>query len=55
MKTVDDKCYAFAKDWLLGDGYTYSGDIQRLAEIVQDLCEDFCKDLDQEVKDHVDR
>ena len=45
-KTVDEKCYEFAEQWLWGDGYTYSGDIQQLAEIVQDLCEEFTHELD---------
>ena len=46
MKTVDKKCYEFAKDWLLDDGYTYSGDIQLLAELVQDISEEFKNELD---------
>ena len=54
MKTVDEKCFAFAQSWL-GNGYTYSGDTQRLAELVQDISEEFSNQLDQEVKDHVDR
>ena len=48
MKTVDNKCYLFAFSWLCGSraGYTYSGDIQKLAELVQDLCEEFTNELD---------
>ena len=44
-KTIDPKCYEFAKSWL-GDGYTYSGDIQHLAELVQDISEEFKNELD---------
>ena len=47
MKTVDEKCFAFAQSWLWDAGYTYSGDIQKLAEIVQDLAEEFTGGLDQ--------
>ena len=46
-KTVDYKCYEFSKQWLLSDGYTFTGDIQKLAEIVQDISEEFKNELDQ--------
>ena len=47
MKTVDPKCYEFAEKWLWMDAYTYSGDIQKLAELVQDIAEEFTNELDQ--------
>ena len=47
MKTVDKKIYEFAEQFLWDDGWTYTGDIQKLAELVQDLCEEFTHELDQ--------
>ena len=47
MKTVDEKCYAFAKSWLAPSGFAYSGDIRHLAEIEQDISEEFSNELDK--------
>lgn len=44
--TVDVKVHAFAATWLQGAGWTYSGDVQRLAELVQEVCEEFVRDLE---------
>ena len=44
--TVDPKCYALAQTWLANDGWTYTGDIQRLAEQIQEVCEAFQAELE---------
>ena len=43
--TVDIKVYEFSKIWLSAGGWTHELDIQRLAELVQSVCEDFESDL----------
>ncbi len=44
--TLDPKAYEFSKVWLAGEGYTWTGDVQRLAELVQDCCEDYVADIE---------
>ena len=46
MKTFDTKCYKLAKVWLANEGFTYSGDIEKLAEVIQDAIEDFMQSID---------
>lgn len=55
MSTLDPKCHAFAQAWLAGEGYTWSADIFRLAERVQQVAEECVEELHTEVRDHVDR
>ncbi len=37
--------HEFARTYLAGAGYTWSGDVQRLAELVQECCEDYVADM----------
>ena len=46
MKTLDPKCYELAKVWLANEGFTYSGDIDKLAEVIQDAIEDYIQSID---------
>ena len=48
MNTVDPKCYAFAQAWLAGAGYTWSADLFRLAEEVQEIAEEFMQELHEQ-------
>ena len=43
--TIDPKSYEFAKAWLAGEGYTWSGDITMLAERVQEIAEEYLQEL----------
>lgn len=43
--TTDPKVYALAEYWLTTAGWTYSRDIERLAQQIQDICVDFEVDL----------
>jgi len=43
--TIDPKCAAWARVWLMNTGWTHTADVQRLAERIQDCCEDFEADL----------
>ena len=45
IMSVDPKFYAFAQTWLAGSGYTWTGDIERLAQQIQDVAEDFVTEL----------
>ena len=45
MKTLDPKCYELAKVWLANEGFTYSGDIDKLAEVIQDAMEDYVQSI----------
>lgn len=44
----DVKCYDFAKIWLSASGWNHEMDIGKLAQRIQDLCEEFEADLDEE-------
>ncbi len=44
--TVDKKAFDFAAAWLAGAGYTWSCDVQRLAERIQEACEDYVADIE---------
>ncbi len=44
--TVDKKAFDFAASWLAGAGYTWTGDVQRLAELVQSVAEDYVADIE---------
>ena len=46
--TVDVKVHAFAKRWLSAGGWTSEFDVDRLACLVQELCEDFTTDLENQ-------
>ncbi len=43
--TLDPKAYEFSKAWLAGEGYTWSVDIDVLAERIQECCEDYVADI----------
>jgi hypothetical protein len=44
--TVDPATYTFAATRLTAGGWTYSGDIERLACLLQECCEEFEKELE---------
>lgn len=46
--TYDPKCYDLAEAFLEGGGWTYSGDIERLAQLIQDCLEDYLAALENE-------
>lgn len=51
-KTVDVKCHDFARNWLAGEGRpysTYSGDVDRLAEEIQDLMDTYTGELSERI------
>lgn len=45
--TVDVKVHDFAALWLKTGGWTHDLDINRLAALIQDVCEDFQKELEE--------
>lgn len=47
-RTYDTKCYDLAQAFLKDGGWTYSGDIERLAQRIQDCIEDFMAELENE-------
>ncbi|MGH8103785.1 MAG: hypothetical protein ACREJQ_04605 [bacterium] len=50
--SIDPQCYTFAHTWLAPGGWTYTGDIARLAQQVQDVAEAFVTEL--EATEHAD-
>ena len=51
--SYDQKAYAFAQAWLAASGYTWTGDIERLAQQVQDVADDFVTELEEkELEEH---
>ena len=46
--TVDVKVYEFSKLWLSAGGWTSELDVDRLACLIQDICEDFTTDLENQ-------
>ena len=44
--TVDVKCHDFARIWLSAGGWTYQMDIDRLAVLIQEVCEEFVMELE---------
>ncbi len=44
--TLDPKAYEFARNWLAGAGYTWSEDVKRLAEKIQEACEEYVADIE---------
>lgn len=44
----DVKCHAFARIWLSAGGWSNDMDIAKLAQLVQDISEDFVTDLEHE-------
>ena len=47
--SCDGKSYDFAKVWLEAYGYTWTGDIDKLAQAIQDTAEDFVAGLEKAV------
>jgi hypothetical protein len=43
--SVDTRAYEFARIWLSAGGWSNDIDTQKLAQLIQDLCEDFMADL----------
>jgi hypothetical protein len=46
--SVDVKCYALAKVWLLNSGWNNDATIAELAQKIQDTIEDYEADLEHE-------
>lgn len=44
--SVDVKCHEFARIWLRAGGWTHDLDVVRLAELVQEIAEEFVTDLE---------
>jgi len=44
----DVRCHDFARIWLQAGGWTHDMDVNRLAQLVSDLAEDFTADLAQQ-------
>ena len=49
--TVDQKSYTYAQVWLASLGYTWTGDIQALAERIQETAEEFVRELEEKVSE----
>lgn len=49
--SVDIKAYEFSKIWLSAGGWTSDMDVNKLAQLVQDLAEDFTTDLEKSVEE----
>lgn len=48
--TVDPKAYEFSRSWLQAGGWGHDVDVMKLAELIQDVCQDFEADLENEVE-----
>lgn len=46
--TVDHTVHAFAASWLQAGGWTHTGDVMKLACVVQEVCEEFTNALEQQ-------
>lgn len=49
--SVDVKCHTFAQLWLRAGGWTNDMDTMKLAQLVQDIAEDFVTELEEGI-DH---
>lgn len=47
--SYDVQCYDLARKWLANRGWSYDADIATLAQLIQDVCEDYEADLDNEL------
>lgn len=46
--TLDPKVHAFSAAWLQAGGWTHAGDVMKLAGLVQEVCEEFVKELEEQ-------